>query len=191
VLTRLRPRHAADGGYTLIELLVVMMLMTVVGTMVTTGLVSSMRAARRGQNRTYTTADVSRAVERMSKQLRAATPLVSGSATAVSAETYHSNVRYRYTYTYTSATGTITETVARYASATAVSPSSTTTSTLIKNVTGSATMFAYYDRDNVVVDPATSLRDVARIVIAVTAKPSEQQPISVSTDVYLRNFTAL
>ncbi|HEX8003955.1 MAG TPA: prepilin-type N-terminal cleavage/methylation domain-containing protein [Mycobacteriales bacterium] len=182
-----RVRRGGDtAGFTLVELLVVIILMGVVGAMVTTSIASSLRADRRTRSRVDTSADMTKGFDRITKQIRVAAPVISFSSTSIAVETYRNGARRRFTYTYDSAAKTVTEKTDGYASATAVSPSTTSTRVLLTNVTNGATpMFKYYDRDGVV---ATQIKDIARVEVTLVEKPKEQNPVVLSTSVYLRNF---
>jgi len=188
-----RVRHQGEqAGFTLIELLVVVMLLGVVGSIVGSGLISSLRADGRTRARVATTADLTKGVDRMTKQIRVAAPLIDFSDSEISVETYRNDLRYRYTYTYDAAAKTVTETVETYASATDTSPTSTETGTLLRNVVnGETPMFAYYDRNG---GEATQAKDVARVVISLVEKPTTgdvHAPIGYTTSVFLRNYQEL
>ena len=183
-----RVRRSGDQGFTLIELLVVCLLLGVVGSIVASGLISGMRADRKTRARIDVTADMAKGVDRMTKQIRVASPVVAFTASSISVETYRNNLRYRYTYAYDATAKTVTETLATYASASAVTPSSTTSQVLLTNITnGSTAMFRYYDRDGAV---ATAVKDVARVEVSVVETPTgdQQAPIGYSTSVFLRNY---
>jgi prepilin-type N-terminal cleavage/methylation domain-containing protein len=69
-------RRHGEEGFTLIELLVVLMLLGVVGSIVTAGLVSSMRSTSSTQNRIEAMSELQRSAERITRELRAACPVV-------------------------------------------------------------------------------------------------------------------
>jgi prepilin-type N-terminal cleavage/methylation domain-containing protein len=74
---RLSPSDRQQEGFTLVELLVVLMLLGVVGSIVTAGLVSSMRSTSSTQARIEAMAELQRSAERVTRELRAACPVVS------------------------------------------------------------------------------------------------------------------
>lgn len=186
ILRRVR-RGGDQAGFTLIEMLVVVILMGVVGAMFTSGMMSAFRADRHTRARVGVQNDVTKGVDRMTKQIRVAAPVISFSASSLAVETYRGGYRWRYTYSYDSGAKKVTETLQKYASATAVSPLSTTTQTLLTNVTNSGTqpMFSYYDRNGAV---ATTVAKIARVQVTLQETPSETQPLKVTTSVYLRNY---
>jgi prepilin-type N-terminal cleavage/methylation domain-containing protein len=183
-----RVRRSGDqSGFTLIELLVVIVLMGVIGAMFTSGMLSAFRTDRNTRARVNVQGDLAKGVDRMTKQIRVAYPVVSFSASSLAVEAYRGGFRWRYTYTYDSAAKTVAEQVQKYASSTAVSPLSTTTTTLLTNVTNGSTdpMFVYYDRNGAV---ATTVSKVAKVQITLVETPSQQQPIRFTTSVFLRNY---
>ena len=182
-----RVRRSGDRGFSLVELLVVVLLLGVVGSIVASGIISSLRADRRTRARVAVTADLTKGVDRMTKQLRVAAPVVAFAPDSVTVQTYRDGFRWQYTYTYDVAAKTVTETMERYASETAVVPDQTVTKTLLNNVSNGAgaPMFAYYDRDGTVADFG---HEVARVVLTLVETPFEQEPIRFETSVNLRNY---
>lgn len=188
VLRRVR-RQEGQAGFTLMELLVVMLLLGVIGSIVGSGIVSSLRADRKTRERVAVTGDLTKGVDRMTKQIRVAAPVIAFSSTSLTVETYRNGLRYRYAYTYLPDSKTVTETLSTYASASDVTAMSTDTQTLLRNVTnGTATpMFEYFDRDGAT---ATAIDDIARVEVTLVETPTGdvQAPISFSTSVFLRNY---
>lgn len=182
-----RVRRGDDRGFTLVELLVVMILLSVIGAIFTGGMMSGMRADRRTRDRVNVTADLAKGVDRITKQVRVAAPVIAFSPTSLSVETYRNGKRYRYTYTYDAAAATVSEKRDVYNTASAVTPASTSTSTLLRNVTNGASvpLFTYYDRDGVV---ATTIAKIARVQLTLVETPYQQGPIRFQTSVFLRNF---
>ena len=66
------PVHRPQGGFTLVELLVVLLLLGVVGSIVAGGLVRGMRADAQAQARIEAFEDMQVALERVSREVRAA-----------------------------------------------------------------------------------------------------------------------
>jgi prepilin-type N-terminal cleavage/methylation domain-containing protein len=73
---RVSPHRSDEHGFTLVELLVVILLLGVVGTVVTAGLVSAMQHTRDSQVRIEAMAELQRGAERMTRELRAACPVM-------------------------------------------------------------------------------------------------------------------
>jgi prepilin-type N-terminal cleavage/methylation domain-containing protein len=89
----------SEAGFTLIELLVVVMILGVVGSIVTTGLVQSMQNTRQTQARVQAMAELQRAAERVSRELRAACPIVGTlDDNAVTAAIQRDGEQLRHTY---------------------------------------------------------------------------------------------
>lgn len=76
-------RLTDDQGLTLVELLVVMLILGVVGTVTTAGVVSGLRTTSEVQNRADAQAVVRTGVERLSRDLRMADPLRHATSTEV------------------------------------------------------------------------------------------------------------
>lgn len=108
---RLRRAFADDSGVTLVESLVVIALISVVGTVVMTGLVRGMSATAQTTNRLDGLAALQASVDRMTRELRAAEPLqfADSSGTTAVANVYRSNFtqHLRYTYRYCPAQGRV------------------------------------------------------------------------------------
>lgn len=187
ILRRVR-RQGEQAGFTLVELLVVVMLLGVVSAIVGSGLISSLTADRKTRARVAITADLTKGVDRITKQVRVAAPVIDFSATMLSVETYRDGLRHRYTYEYDVDAKSVSETLETFANVTDVTPASTSTQTLLTNVTnGTTAMFEYYDRNG---DVATVSGDIARVELTLVETPTgdAQQPVSYSTSVFLRNF---
>lgn len=72
----LSDRGRADGGFTLVELLVVLVIFGVVGGFVTATIVSALQTSRRAEARIHALNDLQRGIERVGRELRAASPLL-------------------------------------------------------------------------------------------------------------------
>jgi prepilin-type N-terminal cleavage/methylation domain-containing protein len=117
-MTRIAARRRPDdAGMTLIELLVTMILMGVIGSVVTAGVVSSMQDQRRAKSRLDAVSSTQRALERVTKDLRAADPLVAADARSVTTLVYHGTgvngacEQRRY---YVNATNQLVQEIAKY-----------------------------------------------------------------------------
>lgn len=98
--TRTRTRQARRTGLTLVELLVAMVLFAVAGTIALTTLITVSESTRAGTERSVRLADIQTAMERMSRDLRAARPLLLDPAgaygTALGAVVYRDDSRVEY-----------------------------------------------------------------------------------------------
>lgn len=182
-----RVRRGGDAGFTLVELLVVMILLGVVGSMVTAGIASALKSERTTRARIAVTADLTKGVDRMTKQIRVAAPVIAYTPTSVTVQTYRGGFRWRYTYTHDATAKTVSETLERYPSETAVSPDQTSTKTLLSNVTNDSVtpMFQYFDKDGTA---SGAVDEVARVVLTLVETPAGQGPIRFETTINLRNY---
>ena len=198
MLIRLRERLRDERGVSLVELLVVIVLMSVVGGAMARGMVSGMKATVATQSRFEALGEVQKSVDRMTRELRAAEPLVALSTgnTAV-VETYRDDfgTRWRYTMRYCP----VEQKVFMRREATTVPyvaiPCTTTTiPVLVDNVTfnGGESLFKFFRQDGLTPVPGTGLpRDVSVIVVSVRRQiPGQSDSIFVQTRVRLRNARA-
>ena len=183
-----------EGGFTLVELLVVVTLLGIVGAVGTTAMIRALKTADKGQARVYGLADVQKGVERMSRELRAADPVETMSATSVSARVYRNGLCYRYTYALVGSE--IRETLERlspnpgvFNECTAVVSGTSATTVLVRGLTNTSTtpLFSYYAQTAPTMVAATGLGDLRQIVIDARSAPSGT-PLRVSTSVQIRNF---
>lgn len=75
-MARLRPGPTSEQGFTLVELLVTMMILGIISAIVVVSVVGSMRRTTVAANRTNALVDIERGLERMSREIRVADPLV-------------------------------------------------------------------------------------------------------------------
>ena len=205
MLMRLRARLADEGGVTLVELLVVIVLMSVVGGAMARGMVSGMKATVATQGRFEALGELQKSVDRMTRELRAAEPLVAHSTgNTVVVDTYRGDLAspsgWRYTIRYCPTEKKIVmrreATSVAYA---AITCSTTTAPVLIDNVTYAAgeSLFKFYTQNGITaVDPPAPAgtgraRDVSVIVVSVRRTlPGQTDSIFVQTRVRLRNARA-
>jgi prepilin-type N-terminal cleavage/methylation domain-containing protein len=191
-----------EAGLTLIELLVTMIIMGVIGAVVTAGIVTSLTDQRRERTRLDAVSGSQKVLERVTKDLRAANPLVAGDATSVTMLVYHGTACQQRRY-YVNASSQLIEEIASYpASATCSTRTGTlgTTSSflLLAKVANASTdpVFSYRRIDpaqdalvNVTAPVSAGLVQlVDSVTVSLKAGLKENQaPVSVSTSVDLRN----
>jgi prepilin-type N-terminal cleavage/methylation domain-containing protein len=172
-----------ESAFTLVELLVVLVLMGVVGGIVTNGLTTAMRTTRETQTRIDAMAELQRGAERISRELRAACPIVGTLAPhAVTAAIQRDGERLRHTYRFDAATGILSQDVVR-------DDAGTWTTVLdghplVQDLLDTGATFTYLDVD---AEAAALARDVRTIRLVMRRDLPEQGPIEVETTVSLRN----
>jgi prepilin-type N-terminal cleavage/methylation domain-containing protein len=191
-----------EAGLTLIELLVTMIIMGVISAVVTAGIVTSLTDQRRERTRLDAVSSSQRVLERVSKDLRAANPLVAGDASSVTVLVYRGTACQQRRY-YVNASSQLVEEIASY-------PASATCSSR-SGALGTASSFVLLTRvANAATDPVFSYRriDPAQDALVSVTSPianglvplvdsvtvslkaglkENQAPVSVSTSVDLRN----
>jgi prepilin-type N-terminal cleavage/methylation domain-containing protein len=102
MLTPTRRHPSTEGGFTLIELLVVVIILGVIGSIVTSSVISAFVSTRRGEQRVHALNDLQRGIERVGRELRAADPLVLEAGTdpaqEIGAEIVRGGQRVEYRY---------------------------------------------------------------------------------------------
>lgn len=217
MLTRLRAQTGEESGVSMVELLVVIVLMSVVGSIATAGLVRGMKLSASTQSRFVALAELQKSVDRMSRELRAAAPLQVGGAPVVEAgphrvvvNTFRNNfsaVR-RFTYElcpdqrrlHVRTEGPTTAALAPAGTSPTLNCASPNAPALVDGVNNSGApvldTFQYFDSAGAAIQPvapatvlsATQLAQVKSIKVTVRrALPNTTRTIQVSTTVRLRN----
>jgi prepilin-type N-terminal cleavage/methylation domain-containing protein len=186
-MKRLRHVEGDDAGFSLVELLVVIMLVSVVTAIALNAIVSGLRTTEKGNARVAALASMQKGVERISREIRVADPVVAATSTTLTVRVYRGGARREYTYSYTGTS--LTEKLVRYASESATAAVvGQSERVLVSNTASLANPFRYYDDSGVELSAATlNIKDIHRIRIAVSRKARYSQPLSVTTDVFLRN----
>lgn len=205
------PHDPSQDGVTLVELLVVMVIMGVIGIMVVNSFVSSSQAVTAGMTRADALEDIRPAVQRITRELRVADPLVVPSAAnhrnEVGATVYRDTdgddvpERFRHLFTVADDDGNgeweLTETVHLIADdGTETLVRENELVILVDNGGAVDPVFTYFDEDGNEIDctPLTSaecitaLADTHRIGFHVTrVVPGQNAPVAVDTAVQVRN----
>ncbi len=181
MLTRARVRLRGSEGMTIIELLVVLVVFGVVGSVVASGVIQGLQSSRLAQARVEALADVQKGVARMSREVRAACPVRTATATEVVVDVRRAGDVHRYAYTLDDAADELRYEV--HQPATALTP--TSEGVLVREVVNTAPFTAYDSDGTVTTDP----KMVTRVRILVERDLPEQDAITVQTDVSARNGT--
>jgi prepilin-type N-terminal cleavage/methylation domain-containing protein len=196
---RVRADQGSDAGVTLVELLVSIILLGIVGAISSAAIITATRTQQATTGLVEARTEAARVVERVSRDLRAANPLRVAEATSVTVDTLRGGTCERRRY-YVGADARMMLDVSRFASGTAcnvvgANPGSVTTSSIADDVTGSNPMFTYFRWNSTtgarvqVASPvaAADLRRVDGVVISVTVPAPGRTPVTVTSQVDLRN----
>jgi len=195
MLTR-RAERGEDSGYSLVELLVAVFMVGIVGSVVSAGVVTSMKTTRQDQARATSSAQLRTAIDRLSRDLRASDPLRMATASTLMMDEDRSGKCKR---TYYRLAGTSLDyvrltydslSICKANAASATTPTSGW-AVLVKNVDTANSSFTYYN-DNVSSSPLTptglALSTITRVGVSIVAKQSENRAsVTLSSIVDLRN----
>lgn len=184
-------KPTGEGGFTLAELLVVMAIMTVIGAMTTSLVVSSLRSTKQTQSRVAASQDVQREVERVARDLRVADPIRVAAPNRTVLDLYREGRCVRRTYEL--AAGSLTVSSTTYPSWAACASYPTTGGavsgqTLLRDVVnGAQPMFSYRGVSGSL--PASfQPRQVAQVTLSLThLAPGAAGSATLSTTVGVRN----
>lgn len=197
----LAQRLADERGVSLVELLVVIVLMSVVGGAATNSLVKSMKVSAATQTRFDALADLQRSVDRMTRELRAAAPVVVGGPPVLVADKHQVVVNVfrddfseqrRFTFGYCPSTETLHNRVEGPSPAPAGSPPALTCPSaapiLIEDVSnGTSVVFEYLDASGAALTAPFATSLIRSIRVTLRRDLPNQNPITVTTTVRLRN----
>lgn len=188
----------SERGAMLVEMLVVIVLMGVVGSVVTSGLVLGMRTTMRGQSRAYALAELQKAVDRTGRELRSGTPVNAVGAltdTSASVDVIRNGARIRFTYTLTPVATCTTncvlqQTRTQWNNATSnpatTPPNSSTTTPLLTGLVN-APVFTYLDRNGLGAALTPPYATVDRVGISLQRSLTGAPPLRLESAVELRN----
>jgi type II secretory pathway pseudopilin PulG len=206
VLTHLRPGRN-DAGYSLVELLVVMIMMGLISIVTVTGIVQTGKTQKFVVDRSDSTAQLQKTIERMARDIRVADPVEVGTAGASTLQLrkFRAGSCSRIGY-YISGTSLmqstqrgLTPTPAPLGSpmvsdacnsnqSTTLPPTTgtVTVKTLATGLDTSTTLFTYYGIDGSTLGSTPTTTSIARILIKIKLSASPKQ--AVQTTVTLRNY---
>lgn len=180
--------HRDEHGITLVELLVVLVILGIVGVMVFSGIVSSLRTTTRAQDRIDAMTELEKSVERIGRELRAACQVNTFEPDDVSVSVVREGNVYRYRYVLGSVLGGGQVPDALYEVRSVRDPSTgsfgSTTTRLFLNDVDNTTVFVYSSPGGTAPGVAT---EVSQAEITLRGTPANQNPIEVRTGVHLRN----
>jgi prepilin-type N-terminal cleavage/methylation domain-containing protein len=182
-LTGVRQR---DDGFTLNELLIVMAVTGVLLVVVGKGFLQNFTTMRQSQVRSESTGRVQNAMEALSRDVRVADPVVSGSDTSLTVDVLRTGNCYRKTWSL--AGNVITQTVVTYASTRTCTGTSTATtaSTFLRSVVnGTTPVFTYRDAAG----GTTTATAAHQILLQLSVSAAQGTPISLQAAVDLRNVS--
>jgi type II secretory pathway pseudopilin PulG len=164
----LRARLKSETGVSLVELLVVMMIAAIVGAITTATIVNGLHQQRELSSRTYTLNDAKMTLERMTREIRAADPVLVAQPDQLRVEVRRNDATISYRYELESYTDNGAE---RYRIAveqvtTDASGATTTSNTTLLGGLIDPDIFAYRDGQG---NPATSAGDVRTVVVTLRA----------------------
>ena len=181
-------RRRAAGGFSLVELLVVMFILAVVGTIVANGLVRGLQADRQAQSRIEAFEDMQIALERVSREVRAAsTPLLVAEEDEIQFEVLRDGGCIQFTY-WVDEDDALRSLEERSTDG-CVTFDVDTQQILVPRLEPDSTVFVFetdqYDEDGRVL--AEDVEEVRFVTISFTRTLVDQQPATVQTVVGLRN----
>lgn len=193
-LTR-RSRAQADAGVSLIEVLVVVIMLSIVGGILTTTMISGMRTTRQEQNRSDSSSRIQAQLERIARDVRVADPVRAVSATSITVDVFRSGTCFRDTWSV--ASNNLVLTAVKYGTwascanyPTAAIAVSTVTKTVLTGLNnGSTPVFSFQDATgSTLSSPTPSKVYVVNISLSEAGKEG-RAGVSYSTSAGVRNAT--
>lgn len=180
-----------DDGFTLVELLVVMSLSMIIGTIVVSSVVRSMQASVAATARIEALNNLEVGMERISRQIRAADPIMSATDDSITVTTYDDTSRAIYAYALTPDRTQLDVTVTRFADFTSTTPVSTGTTPLLFDLDPTAAApFVYTDAAGTTwpTDGSQPAADIVAVRFGFTRLlPRDGGTVDLTSSVYLRN----
>lgn len=185
-MRRVNVNTSAEDGFSAVELLVVIVITAVVGSAALTSIIRTIQVSADATVRVDALTELQRAHERISRNVRAADPVRTAAADALSV-TVHDNDQQRRQIDYAFAGDTITQTVRTYTSPAATTPASTDVTTVIDGLAQGATdVFTYWDEMGDAWD-GVSVDSIARVEVTLIAGLGAEDTLPLTTSVQVRN----
>lgn len=183
MLTR---RCQQQDGLTLVELLVVLLLVSVIGSIVAGGVIRGMRAEAHAQSRIEAFEQMQIAMERVSRDVRAASPLIEAEDDRIQLELTRDGTCFRFTYEVDDDALLVVE--ERLADD-CETPTASSVRVLVPELEPGSTVFVYEmdEYDNGERKEADAVDDIRFVTITFTRTLFDQSPVTVRTVVGLRN----
>lgn len=181
-------RARDDAGVTLVELLIVILLVGVVGSIVTSGVMNGLQASNRGQARVQALVELETAIHRVTREVRAAAPIHVAEPHRMVVTSLRGEGRVRWTFTATPAALTVAR--VEFADRFTTAPSATVAaSPLVSDLVLAAPTFTYTKADGSAWVPGTDTNpgDIHRVTVTLSRDLRQQEPIEVETGVYVRS----
>ncbi|CAN5342810.1 hypothetical protein BH23ACT9_BH23ACT9_19450 [soil metagenome] len=186
-----RPSRS-DAGFTLVELLVVIVLTGVIGATMVTSVVRSLDVTNRATSRVEALTDMQRALQRMSRNIRAAEPvspsrsaLATATPTSLSFNVYDPVTRREITYTHTG--DALTQSVRTFATHTATTPGAAVVTPVIGDLDqGAVPVFNYFTATGAPWTAGDPVAAIARVQIRLL-RATADDVVEISSGTFLRN----
>ena len=191
---------ANSAGFTLVELLVSIVLIGVVGSIASAAVITATKTQRSTDSLVTARTEASKSVERISRDVRTANPLRIAQANDLTLDTLRGTTCERRRY-YVDGNSRLMLSIAPFASGVKCGTSGSTPGTAVPTVianevaVGGAPVFSYQRWDSATSErvgvtapvAAANVGLVDSVVISVTVPAQERAPVTVSTQVDLRN----
>lgn len=174
-----------QAGFTLVELLIVLTLVSVIGGVVVSALVSSMQSTRDTQARVGAMAELQRAAENVTREVRAACPVVGPvlDDSTITAAIQRDGEQRRHTFRFDATANTLVENVQqRNASGTWITV--VPDRIMLRDLVASASSFEFLDDRG---QPVTLPGDVRTVKLNLSRNIPNADDVLVETAVSLRN----
>lgn len=172
-----------DDGFSLVELLIAMFLAAVVGGVAVSGIVGGLQQSARTQDRIDAFNELQLAMERMSREVRAADPIIVATDTRIEVQVRRDGQCSQFSYELTGDVLRVQRDVSNDDCETFTTGMPTPLASEVVNPVGRP-MFSYQTHDGSV---ATTEDEIGVVNIEIQRDIPDQPPVAVSTVVNVRN----